>query len=314
MNKRLSVLISSIIAVGCIALLVGSGAVLADNGLHDQESLTEADVCAGCHRAHTAKSLKLLSAESEPQLFCFVCHDGSGAETDVVNGELVGDSYGTMGAGLRGGGFSKAKMDIDHDGVIESGNVTSTHAADGVTQGMMWGSGSINSEEDYGVLTALACEDCHNPHGNGNYRILRGRPSVMEERETASPVDVPDEVGAITYEITYTPSNYRDLSYVPAELDEWCAQCHTRYNAPANSGHQDSGDMVFAYRHATETIGGGCLACHVSHGTSAAMGTYSSAMLYPDPNQGAEGSALLALNNRAVCLAQCHSAATLSED
>ncbi|MDY6893312.1 MAG: cytochrome c3 family protein [Chloroflexota bacterium] len=306
--KRVTVGLIAVLAL----LLVVSGVAFADNDLHDASMLTEADACAGCHRAHTGEAAKLLKAGPGQDDFCFSCHDGSAAETNVVDGVLAGSSYGTDGAGLRGGGFTYALMDLNRDGTTESGNVTSIHTSDGETDGTMWGSGPVNASEDYGVTVALACGDCHNPHGNGNYRILRGLPNGMEGETPGNEVEVPD-VDPKVYEITYTAAKNRDVSYAPSLLDEWCAQCHTRYNAPGNAGHIDSGDMVFAYRHAIATIGGKCLACHVAHGTSATMGTYSSAVQYPD-SSGDEGSALLWLNNRAVCLTGCHEGSDLSAD
>ena len=70
--------------------------VLADNDLHDKDGLmAESDGCAGCHRAHTALGPKLLKEGATQEQFCLTCHDGSGAETDVMNGEqLDGSSYG----------------------------------------------------------------------------------------------------------------------------------------------------------------------------------------------------------------------------
>ena len=401
--------------IGLVAVLVGlwvtGGAVRADNDLHDKDALlTDADGCAGCHRAHSAKAEKLLLAGPNQDDFCFTCHDGSGAETNVVNGVLIdGTQYGIGDDSdhnpLRGGGFLYAWMDTDHDGSVGNASVTSTHTADGTTTGLvMWGSGPINSETDYGKgggesgapgPVTLACGDCHNPHGNGNYRILRGNPDGMEDEETEDAVDVPEE-SPIIYEIDYDDSNYRLVFHVepgmgwnPEGYDkdtlialvDWCGQCHTRYKCTAGSGNTDSTDAVFAFRHWTEGIpnfedgcikchedkfvmdggyyqhawghwseplyGGcschsvipyvhhedctlchghdlptpghleGCLACHVVHGTSATMGTYSGAVPYPDGTYqdggGPTESRLLCLDNRMTCVV-CHNETNLIAD
>ncbi len=390
----------TITGVLSISLIAISSVALADNDPHDKDNFTVgADSCAGCHRAHTALAPNLLTAGPSQDDFCFTCHDGSGAETDVVNGELDGGSYGDLGSGLRGGGFVSAVMDTDSDGNITNDPVTSLHTADGSTPGTIWGSGPINTTEtDHGVSVELACGDCHNPHGNGNYRILRGNPDGMENEGTAPPVDVPDQ-DPVVYQILYNADNYRQVwDELPGGnwtalgydkdtllyLVDWCGACHTRYSCTAGSGSTDSSDVVFAFRHwvkgsptyedgcidchedkfalqggpgsgyahthahwneplynsdcgqchgpyghredCNECHGAdkptpghleGCLACHVAHGTSSTMGTYSGAVTYPDGTAQAavpaDESRLLWLNNRAVCTV-CHGGSNLTND
>ncbi len=96
-------------------------------------------------------------------------------------------------------------------------------------------------------------------------------------------------------------------------LSFWCSQCHDRYNAPTQSYKTSSGDAVFNYRHRTYSVSvsGGtptCMTCHVAHGTSATMGTYSGGVKYPDGTVAAannDRSSLLRLDSRGVCNA-CH--------
>ena len=310
-------LLSAVTAALLLLLMLG-GTLMADNDLHDQDNLTEADYCAACHRAHTAQQGKLLNAAGNQDDFCFSCHNGSGAETNVVDGILIaGTLYGTGddldGNPLKGGGFENAMMDVNHDGTLVSGAVTSEHAADGIVGGQdqdrIWGSGPVNSaEDDYGVLVDLECGDCHNPHGNGNYRLLRGNPDGMENEATAPAVNVTDQ-SPVVYEITHTASNYRDMTDYATptanEIGEWCGQCHTRYWAATGAGHNDSTDNVFAFRHTTDGLNGSCFACHVAHGTSSTMGTYSDAVTFPDGSMQGSGagteSRLLSGNNRTVC-------------
>ncbi len=183
-----------------------------------------------------------------------------------------------------------------------------------------WGSGEINSSPDYGNMITLECGDCHNPHGNGNYRMLRGLPHGMDDEDNADPVQLPDE-SSITYTITYNETtHYRDTSYVPENLDKWCAQCHTRYSAGAEEGHIYSGDVVFSFRHTTESLPGGCLACHVAHGTSASMSGDAAGVPWPggasadwqDTDEG-DDSRLLHIDTRGVCI-QCPSSSDLSSN
>lgn len=99
---------------------------------------------------------------------------------------------------------------------------------------------------------------------------------------------------------------------------QWCATCHTRYNALGGAAAVNSGDAVFAFQHAiyrlinpaalgnvTATIGGvtgwlttsngtldatgtshgpKCLTCHVSHGSNAAMTSVITGQFSPGVN------------------------------
>ncbi len=290
------------------------GTAVADPGPHETRDMTNTQSCALCHRMHDNGEIGgLLNTDGNQDDLCLACHNGSGAETDVLHGVLAGDTYGVEGAGLRGGGFLWAKMDTDGDSIPESRPVTSTHTSDGVTAGVMWGSGPVNSlERDYGIVHRLACADCHNPHGNDNYRLLRSRPYGMEGRDDAPAVVVPAGEQYLRYATTYTGDGRRDLSYVPQELDDWCVQCHTRYMGSPDSAHTPTGDLVFAYRH--PQTANGCLDCHVAHGTSSSTGPYSSAVQYPDPSKGSEGSALLSMDSRNVCISGCHTVESLTAD
>ena len=192
-------------------LLLAAMPVAADGGPHIAGSNSgisglDADGCAGCHRAHTAQG-EMLLAEGNPEELCLSCHGaaGAGATTDVETGVQyalgVGDVRGATEAGvLRAGGFVEARMDStdttrisyprlqgggvstwfsSHVRVLPAGApVTSAHMAfDGtavVAQGVAWGNGGLNS--GVGVAFATTCTTCHNPHGNGNYRILNPIP------------------------------------------------------------------------------------------------------------------------------------------
>ena len=127
-------------------------------------------------------------------------------------------------------------------------------------------------------------------------------------------------------------------SYQPDDrIGAFCAQCHTRYMRGLSTSHastgiveeMSTGDTVFAYQHATEEatcetaschVGTSftrprCLDCHNAHGTTATMGTYSSAVpwpgfingvsIAPSPDTDINRSSLLRVDNRGVCTA-CH--------
>lgn len=197
---------------------------------------------------------------------------------------------------------------------------------------IIWGSGALSSTANGGkkMTSALTCADCHNPHGNGSYRILRPIPKPMQGDITTG-VLLTDEPSPKEYSTENYWTQYAVGATTPwtaSDISNWCSTCHTRYNT---SSSDNSGDAIFKYRHksdGTSSMGGKtgapygatvfstqCLQCHVAHGSSARMsGTQILAMPWPsDPNtnttapgpaRGAE-STLLKINGRGTCVA-CH--------
>ena len=145
----------------------------------------------------------LLNEPSEEE-FCLNCHGAAstGATTDVMTGVQYAiatsglrDPTAELGA-LRGGGFDEArigdpyrymvgtsrlsKVQVANDGAgnTTSAAVTSAHlemTENGLDQpGIAWGNGANGS--GVGAAVSLGCASCHNPHGNGKYRILNPIP------------------------------------------------------------------------------------------------------------------------------------------
>lgn len=287
-----------------------AGIAFADGGPHGGYTPTT-DACAGCHRAHTAPAANLLP-DAAPNL-CFTCHGstGNGADTNVVDGifldrDIVTElpAEGVENRGLKGGGFENALMDTDvlttTTAVLISS--TSNHIADG-SLGTAWGNGTTGSGP--GVIDfSLSCVSCHDPHGNGNYRILRTLPT---DSGAGTAVTIPDEADK-NYTVSAPDNDYitEDYEALGDSLASWCSQCHTRYPAPGGSGHTDSGDPIFTYRHSTTSVS--CVRCHVAHGTSATMSGYAGIVAWPDEATLPDGngrSSLLRLDGRGVCY-YCH--------
>jgi predicted CXXCH cytochrome family protein len=299
-----------------LLLLAGAGIASADNGPHMTStsgggtSAILADACATCHRAHTSTSG---GRRTPGQQLCFACHSAAaaGATTNVEDGQVAG-----TGHGLRGGGFVNAQMDTAWTGAATLRPATSMHLVMDDATGTMWGSGPLGSNSGAGTANvALGCLSCHDPHGNGNYRILRNLPQGSPSQW---PVVVADQTvkgyGVLSADNKYFGEVYAGGDYqVQAQLTRWCATCHTRMDAEAWAGRTDSGDNIHNYRHSTRiatddaqscaichTDRGGtepapdpfkvteaiahvpiCLSCHVAHGTAAVMGESSSLVVYP---------------------------------
>lgn len=326
-------------------MLLAAAPVFADNGPHQQGASATTDSCSGCHRAHTALAANLLVNSSQTVL-CYTCHGtaGAGATTDVQDGvqyaplvttqvgSIVRTGSGTTFEGpLRGGGFDNAAIDTaptsntDPIGsIIPFVATTSRH--DVGASGMAWGRGNISASANPGTSITLQCGSCHDPHGNGRYRILKPTPNnaytgaysgITPSVSFMSNVNIGD---VTTYEYTTSdywypsdPNSTGATSYI-ANVSAWCSSCHTRYLAGAASATTSSGDAIFNYRHTTtgnsdagdDDTAPTCVQCHVSHGSNASMGTNSQAVPWPGGSTGrGPDSNLLRIDSRGTCQ-RCH--------
>ena len=209
---------SLLLAGAALWLFLAAIPALADGGPHmagdnsGVSSLT-ADGCAGCHRVHTAQGPLLLAATSEETL-CLTCHgaQSAGATTDVMTGiqyasgaqHNVAAGAGTQLGALRNGGFDQARIGTPFRIALDNGgspsrkgkvqvaatpaNVTSAHLVmpeNGLVQpGKAWGNGANGTGA--GPVVSITCGSCHNPHGNGQFRILNRIPSADDTTGTFS--------------------------------------------------------------------------------------------------------------------------------
>ncbi len=208
----------------------GVGPAQADSGPHVSSAAGAKQTvgtyrCASCHRAHTADEAFPLSAGQD--VLCFTCHGhgGNGASTDVIDGVGYGvggtqnrDRSSAPGA-LRGGGFDYALIGSGEASretylsgtsllirnqvipVLAAGMATtSNHPVKGAKV-TAWGGRALNSGA--GDAVTLECGSCHDPHGNGNYRILRRIPTDSGGSTSAVGVTIPDASVKV-----YTTTNY----------------------------------------------------------------------------------------------------------
>ena len=325
--------------IGCVlSLLAGAVPALADNGPHMKGAGLVPDTCAACHRAHTAQAPYLLKESQEA--LCFTCHgsSGTGSNEDVADGVgYSGANRATKVGGLRGGGFKYALLETNTvsptynaEGRLESANigvlsepkaVNSAHTTNESPQ-TAWGNGPISATANYGKTVKLTCGSCHDPHGNGNYRILRPIPT---ESGATGPTGYTGVTIADTATKVYTTANYWQSWDTNApqfrwQISEWCTTCHTRLLAGSKSYEISSGDAVFTYRHRSSYTQAeykkleeesptktkpNCIQCHVAHGSNASTGTWSQTVTFPNGTPAGSDSMLLRLDNRGVCQT-CH--------
>jgi predicted CXXCH cytochrome family protein len=192
----------------------------ADNGPHVAltGNVAMADGCAGCHRIHNSQGDTYVLKASSVSALCETCHaGGTGATTNVVDGVSTQESSTvTAGLALRAGGFSHAANGAATAQSKNFGYSVSAIPADTAvsvigsshqleTAQTVWGSGAIGSTGKANVV--LECTSCHDPHGNGNYRILR-------------PVGVIDNaVAAITNQATNVVKQLETVTAVSSAVD-----------------------------------------------------------------------------------------------
>ena len=348
---RKTTLLIGIVAGISVSLLAvmgsGGGTASADAGPHVADSSATPDKCAGCHRIHTGKNDMLLKEAGTIEEFCFSCHGNGGPGSDLAAQEgtfygapdPAGPPYGGKTAsttlGLRAGGFDTARIDTTDPSQSVSGAPTPTpsvvvsigvlavpqavnslHAID--VPGTLWGNGPIGTAGAGPSGFVLECTTCHDPHGNGNYRILRSVPTGSGGAGYTIPDTYPKAAS------DYATNNYFNMYFggvapawpaptvgatpppgvsILADTSKWCSQCHTRYLArsgrtvppPADASRADSGDIIYTYRHTSAGWGissttglpsfnnRACITCHTSHGSNASMpGAYSSSVEWPD--------------------------------
>jgi len=205
-----------LIAAGSLWLFLAAVPVFADGGPHVAANNSgvnglNADGCAGCHRVHRAQTGNVLLRAESGTALCLTCHGatGLGSTVDVENGiqYVLGTTDVRGGSVLgytRGGGFVTARIGSDEAArfaylsgtsvrqtskvpVRTAGSqpVTSAHLPNvggvvGAADGVAWGNGPNSLTPYAGPAVELECGTCHNPHGNGQYRILNPIPDPVE--------------------------------------------------------------------------------------------------------------------------------------
>jgi len=330
MKKYLIVLVVVLVTALALTTLVS-----ANGGPHGGFTATT-DACAGCHRTHTATGPRLL-INTSTQALCMTCHGstGTGADSNVLDGiwlegrnptDTTGDANTTINSPLLGGGFTNYR----------GAATTSSHSVDGTSQAA-WGNGVARGSVSATLVGGgMDCASCHDPHGSTNYRIINttvnGVAVTVAQVDEGAAKDYDTEqwgagqsnlcaachgsyhtttAGSGSDATVATNGGYShrvDMSWnvVPP------ASVTVGANNPETVGFNDGTTTVTVPLAQTGVVGGNvvvCQTCHMPHGTSAQMtghanGGPGGGGTLPG-NTTATDSALLRLNNRAVCQA-CH--------
>ena len=316
------------VAGALVATAAAATVALADAGPHQlsQNNGTAglSGDCAACHRAHTAQAADLLRS-SLPGL-CLTCHNGTGATTDVLDGvQFVPDGAGaptaTVLGALRGGGFSFALIDSSNPArLISNGSflgkvgvlavaakepVTSTHGGTGT----VWGNGPDGTPGAGATSAMLTCTSCHNPHGNGQYRILQVLPGEDWSSATSGvtgwqaplqAVEVHDVANPSGGVLNYTvlpgalASSVTAAGYGPTQGDYWRKRSPWSLNngvkdnmqigwngtAPTNAA-ANSGVPV---QNATGLMTAWCISCHTRY-SGLVDADFNSSAVVPQPDE-----------------------------
>jgi predicted CXXCH cytochrome family protein len=241
-----------LIAAGSLWLFLAAVPVFADGGPHvasvnNGSAGVNADSCAGCHRAHTAQGEYLL-AQSDGIALCLACHGttGLGAKTDVENGiqYRVGTDTvrGTVALGyLRSGGFvtarigssetvrvaylsgsnvrenSKVPVRTEGSQPVTSAHLPNTNGVVGPADGVAWGNGPDSVTAYAGPAVEVECATCHNPHGNGQYRILN---PIPDPASVGTDVFVPADTEALVADAALPTGRTDSRNYTIIQLPD----------------------------------------------------------------------------------------------
>ncbi len=196
-----------------------------NNGTGNGGATLAADSCAGCHRAHTAQGEFLLK-DSGGIATCTSCHGASAAWVPrptsrtasstcsartpfVIRARRSGTSA-AVASSPPGSGPARptawrtssgtsvrqnAKVPVRTAGsqAVTSAHLPNTGGVIEAADGVAWGNGPDSATAYAGPEVDVECTTCHNPHGNGAYRILN---PIPDPAATGTDVFVPAAAAA----------------------------------------------------------------------------------------------------------------------
>lgn len=264
-------------------LIFGSSTAYAD--IHNGYDPTNGS-CNSCHISGNPGSGDLNYGGNITQI-CYSCHSGTGSKYDVDKG-MINATFPTQGGGFQLNQITKT--------------VTSIHNI-GQTFNTVPGSSLTNF--------TLTCDSCHNPHGSGNFRLLR---------ESINSVTV-----SVKAQIPPSTDGSEKTVYLSG-MEKFCSSCHELFDNNTSTtlfkgshkhkvgfdpikslpeyGYKSNNGLPLELNEANYTDPNNnpdtvsCITCHLSHSTKSAPDSN-----YRSPYLGR--SSLLRLDRSGVCFA-CH--------
>lgn len=294
--------------VGILFLLVMFLAPASAGAFHDGGVAS----CKGCHVMHQSEDGMMvpaqgyLIADSSPTDLCLGCHGSSNGAVFGLDPLFPDTEYG-------GGNFIFLLEDDLNDAVMGMtqpiAGEAAGHSVVGSGAGLFPDSRHTLGPGGTFPTSLLGCTSCHDPHGNGNFRMLHG-PGVIQGGLYSFMAPAPLAEGVALNGPGEGPANHT------AYLDgwaAWCGNCHgfnyhetiqggfehpvdiplgldvaAWYNAYDGDANPAGGDPASAYlpevpfEDPAATVSGTagpsaasrvtCITCHRAHGTSAPAG------------------------------------------
>ncbi len=233
-------------AVGCLLALLVPGEATA--GFHDRG----VGSCGGCHTMHNSQdgmlvnpdnpfgSEMLLLYDSSTDL-CLSCH---ATEYGAILGSNPLDPPPEKG----GGNFTFLLEDNINDGPGGLQFPIGGHQAGHNVVSPSWNI-PVDPDNDYGPggnfpANQLTCISCHDQHGNGNFRMLRGQgPTGGGGYMFIYPAPLGDGIDLVSEEESPTSHTAYRQGWA-----RWCANCHGFYHEEHLGGFEHAVDRPIGGR------------------------------------------------------------------